>query len=231
MLRAAALGLLIAAGAADARAELLQLGVQDFSDGQVIGCFSPTTQPYCPFGWTSPTDPFNQFLGSDPPLPGTANFSAQWSFDLSGLGPQLPGSVRVEVGLFDHDSGASGEQLDSFLLNPGTAAAQNLSSLFSAALEAAAGVQQEYNVIGIDLPPAALASLFSGSSAAFALALRGPAWIQQSGQILEAQGTNGAGLDFARLTLTFGATAPEPAAAGLVGLAFAALAAARGRCR
>jgi len=225
-LRAALLGAWIAAAAPGARAELMQLGVQDFSDGQILGCFSPRTG--CAVGWTSASDPFNRFVGSDPDLPGALDFSTQWSFDLSRLGPQLPGAVRLEIGLYDHDSAASGSQLDSFWLNPGTAAAQDLSALLDAALEAPGiGEQQEYDVLAIDLPPAARASLFSSSSATFALALKGPALIQaKSGGVLEAAGSNGAGLDFARLTLTYGA-APEPAGAPRCALAGALLAGAR----
>jgi hypothetical protein len=225
-LRAALLGAWIAAAASGARAERMQLGVQDFSDGQILGCFSPRAG--CAVGWTGATDPFNRFVGSDPELGSALNFSTRWTFDVSRTGATLPGAVRLEIGLYDHDSAASGSQLDSFWLDPGTAAAQDLSPLLDAALEApGVGEQQEYDVLAIDLPPAARASLFSSSSATFALALKGPALIQaKSGGVVEAAGSNGAGLDFARLTLTYGA-APEPASALLCALAGAWLAGAR----
>lgn len=225
-LRVAALGALIAAGAGSAPASVLQLGTQDLGEGQVLGCFSAI--PGCTVAWTSATDPFNRFAGSDPGVPGAVNFSAQWSFDLSSIGPERPGAVRIEIGVYDHDSAAPGSQLDSFVLNPGSGSALNLTALLEPLFEAPGiGEQQEYNVFGVDLPGSALDSLLSSSVATFALSLKGPALIKlQSGAIVSADGSNGAGLDFARLTLTGAATVPEPAAALL---ALAALALARGR--
>jgi hypothetical protein len=224
-LHAALLGALLAAAAAPARAASMQLGVQDFTDGQVLGCFSPTMG--CAFGWTSPSDPFNRFAGSDPGIAGATDFAADWSFDLRSIDWQTLTSLRIEFGLYDHDSSASGSQLDSFSVS-----GMDLSDLLAPALEAPGiGKQQEYDVFSIDIPQdrRLLLRELSDAVARFSLKLKGPAWIKEkSGAIVEAAGSNGAGLDFARLSFTYGATAPEPAGALLAGLALAALAAVRG---
>jgi hypothetical protein len=233
ILRAVALAALMAAGAAGAHASPLQLGTQDFSDGQVLGCFSPL--PGCTNAWTSASDVFNRFSGSDPGIAGASDFRALWSFDLSSIGPERPGAVRVEFGLYDHDSAAPGSQLDAFFLNPGSAGAQDLTALLEPLLEAPGiGEQREYNVFGVDLPRSALDSLLASSVATFELRLKGPVLIEvRSGAGLvtvSSEGTNGAGLDFARLTLG-GATTPEPAVIPLAGLALALLALVRTRAK
>jgi hypothetical protein len=229
-LRAAALVAgIAAAGAGTARAAVFQLGIQDFSDHQILGCFSPI--PGCTVAWTSAADPFNLFAGSDPGIEGAVDFLAQWSFDLSSVGPERPGAVRIEIGLYDHDSAAPGGQLAYFLLNPGSPGAWDLSAQLEPLFEAPGiGEQQEYNVFGVDLPQSALDSLFSSSAATFELKLKGPALIKaQSGAIVSAQGSNGAGLDFVRLTLT--PAAPEPSRALLAGLVLAVLAVLRARAK
>jgi hypothetical protein len=230
-LRAAALVGLIAAAAGTARAAALQLGTQDLSDQQVLGCFSPA--PGCTLAWTGASDPFNRFSGSDPGIAEAADFLVRWSFDLSSIGPERPGAVRIELGLYDHDSAAPGSQLGYFLLNPGSTSASDLTGQLASLFEAPGiGEHQEYNVFGFDLPPSAVESLLSSSIATFELKLEGPALIKvQSGAIVPAEGTNGAGLDFVRLTLTGAATVPEPASALLAGLALAALAVARTRAK
>lgn len=203
---------------ASARAETLQLGIQDFADGQVLPCFSA-----CSSGWTSATDPFNRFAGSDPGIPGATQFSAGWSFDLRALSLAQLRSVRLEIGLYDHDSSAPGSQVDSF---SGTGFG-DLTGLLNAAFETAGrGDQQEYNVFSIELP---LSPLPMDGILDFSLKLKGPVWIAdlRTRQTVLAQGTNGAGLDFVRLTLTSGASAPEPAAGLLLALGCAALAALR----
>jgi hypothetical protein len=137
-------------------------------------------------------------------------------------------SLRIEFGLSDHDSSASGSQLDAFSVS-----GIDLSDLLAPVLEAPGiGKQQEYDVFSIELPEPRRQLLreLAGGVARFALKLRGPAWIKErSGAVVEATGSNGAGLDFARLTFTYGATVPEPAGALLAGLALVALAPARVR--
>jgi hypothetical protein len=226
-LRYALPALLCLAFAANARAELLQLGTQDFADGQILPCFSA-----CSSGWFSASDPFNQFLGSDPGIPGAAQFSAEWSFDLSALSLAQLRSLRLEIGLFDHDSSAPGSQIDSFT----SAELGDLKPLLDSAFEAAGrGDQQEYNVfsIEIELLPTQLAArnLAESKRASFTLRLKGPVYIEdeRTRQPVLAQGTNGAGLDFVRLTLISGATAPEPASLLLLVFGGAATAAARRR--
>jgi hypothetical protein len=222
-LRAAVLGCAIALASGSAHAVTMQLGTQDFADGQILPCFSA-----CANGWMSATDPFNKFLGSDPGIPGATNFSAEWSFDLGALSSRQIAAARIEIGLFDLDSSAPGSQLDSFVLNPGVGAI-DLSSLLDPVLEVSGvGEQQEYNVVAIGLPQAALQSLLGKTAARFALKLKGPAWIAEipTQRTVLAQGTNGAGLDFVRIILS---SVPEPAPALLFALGCAALVAIRRR--
>jgi hypothetical protein len=208
---------------ASARAGSVQLGSQDFADGQILPCFSA-----CSNGWFSASDPFNRFLGSDPGIPGATSFSGQWSFDLRALPLVELRSVRLEIGLFDHDSSAPGSQVDLFT----SPEFGDLRGLLDSAFEVAGrGEQQAYDVFSIELPLNEVIQqrLAESGTASFALLLKGPVWIedQRTRQPVLKQGTNGAGLDFARLTLTSAATVPEPASLLLLALGCTALAAGR----
>jgi len=218
----------IACASADAGAEALQLGIQDFEDGQILACFSA-----CANGWTSAADPFNLYAGSDPGISGATDFAAEWSFDLRSLSLGQIRSVRLELGLFDHDSSAPGSQVASFF----STAFGDLTAELSAALEVpGVGAQQQYDVFSLELfvdedgpSSRSLAEDIARGSTGFALRLKGPVWVEdrRTQQPVLAQGTNGAGLDFARLSFTSGGTVPEPASVLLLPLGCAALAAVR----
>jgi hypothetical protein len=217
----------LALGAGSARAGSMQQGIQDFAEGQVLGCFSPT--PSCSSAWTSATDSFNRFLGSDPGIAGATNFSAEWTFDLGPIIAEPIIAFRLAIGLYDLDSSAPGSQVASFRLSAGPSAGWDLKAQLESALERPGiGEQMEYNVIELDLEPSRMLSreiAENGGIARFLLQLQGPAWIKtRSGSTVSATGSNGAGLDFVRLSFTSAATAPEPAPLGLGALALVALA-------
>jgi hypothetical protein len=156
--------------------------------------------------------PFNGFNGSD--TTGT-DFSASWTFGYGSVSGIL--SATLMIGIYDIDSAASGNQVGAY-----TEGSHDLTSLLNAQSEALNGntgaVNNEYDILTITLPVTTFADLALGDPS-FALSLVGPG--------LGALGnttSNGAGIDFATITIQTGSAAPEPATwvlmlAGLGGIA------------
>lgn len=177
------------------------IGSQHFTDGQIIsgGVFT-----YNPAVSGNPA-PFNAFNGSDPSGP---NFSASWTFAYSVPASEIVSAATITIGIFDHDSAATGNQVASFSLNGTLDLTADLNTLF----ENRGGAQTEYNVYTLTLPGSAFADLSTGN-ATFALALQGPSFMGNLPY-------NGAGLDFSTLDITTtpdGATVPEPSTMVLLG--------------
>ena len=139
----------------------ITLGEQDFLDGA-----TPTLTGSTSFDTASAGEPapFNGRIGNDPPGP---SFSASWTFNFAA-GAYSAGTMTL--GIWDHDSKASGEQVDSFTVD-GVDFTATLNGLF----EGRGGGQQEVNIYTVDLAPA-LGQLADGS-VTFALALKGPGLI------------------------------------------------------
>lgn len=134
--------------------------------------------------------PFNQFIGSD--VTGGSNFTASWTFAAYGgpiADPVL--SATIQIGLYDGDSAATGNQVAAFTVD-----GVDLTALLNAVLEATPAYTGTEVYYTVDLPAAALAALTDGS-ATFSLTLQGPG----SG-ILGDTPNNGAGLDFAALSIS-----------------------------
>lgn len=185
-------------------------GVQDFTDGTIVG--------YYAFNAASRGEaaPFDRFRGGDTvyagPIgeePPTPSFDEQFTLTLD---PGSYASGDFTLGIYDHDSATPGSQLFYFGVD-----GVDLTTLLDQALESRGGTQAEYNVYTIALPAAALAE-FADGAGTFRLALQGPT-IAESGESLP---YNGAGLDFARLDLVpAGTGSSDPA--GAVGEAIADL--------
>ena len=186
----------VAAAAVPVVATDITLGEQDFQDGD----FLTSASSYNAAQAGEPS-PFNSFRGSD----GGSNATADITF--TGLSPST--SASITIGFADHDSQASGSQVESFSVD-----GVDLTALLDAEFESRGGAQAEYNVYTVILPALAVAELADGS-ATFSIELDGPGLLQgANGQ--EETPNNGAGFDFA--TLSFAAI-PEPAiATGLLAM-------------
>jgi hypothetical protein len=175
------------------------LGNQDFADGAIVA------GGLAQFNAASADDPapFDQIIGNDFGSP----LSANWTFNY----PATPAvDATITLGIVDHDSQATGNQVASFLLE-----GNDLTALLNAKFEASGGAQVEANVYSVTIPAAAWGALADGS-ATFSLALQGPG-LQDGG--LETT-SNGAGLDFARLQFI---PVPEPSGLLLLSVAGAVL--------
>jgi hypothetical protein len=198
--------LLLLAVVFTAPAATVQLGIQHYTDSQFIGGTA-----IWEVGSAGDVEPFLTFKGGD----FSASFSASWTFNFA---PGAVTSASTAFGIWDHDSAAPGSQVASFTVD-----GFDLTALLDAAFESAGGTQAENNIYSVVLPAAALA-LLSDGVANFSLTLQGSGLQGAPGTSLRTTVNNGAGLDFATLTIE---AIPEPASLLLFGCGLAALAFAR----
>lgn len=180
---------LLSLGTQTAFAISVTLGEQDFADGA-----TPTTLAFLNAGLGEPVPFDGVTIGSDASGP---NFSASWTFSYTALSNVTAGSLIL--GIYEHDSAASGNQVQSFTLN-GIDLTSELNTLF----EAHGGANREDNVYTLTLPSLTFAALSTGT-ATFALTLQGPG-LGILGEITN----NGAALDFSTLDVTSQGTQPPP---------------------
>ncbi|MBX3617009.1 hypothetical protein [Nitrosomonas sp.] len=167
---------------------IVTLGDQDFADGE-----KPTTGAFLTAGAGEPAPFDGLFSGSDVSGP---NFSASWTFSYGAIADTITGGSLI-LGIYDHESAASGSQVASFTVN-GVDLTGALNTLF----EAHGGASREDNVYTLALPASTFAGLASGT-VNVALSLKGP------GLGLFGETTfNGAALDFS--TLDIATAVPEP---------------------
>ncbi len=180
------------------------LGDQDFVDGAAVGSGTFTSA-----NGGDPA-PFNTLAGSDIVGP---NFAASWTFS----GPPISNvsSASILIGLYEGDSSATGDQVKSFTLN----STIDLTGSLNAAMNAKGGLSGHEDYYTVVLPASALAQVATGQ-ATFSLAL------QNGLGVLGPTDFNGAGLDFATLTVNT-PVVPEPTAWSLSLLIGAGLLAAR----
>jgi hypothetical protein len=199
-----ALATWLASAAALSAQTSVTIGTQHFTDGQKIGTGTFLTAV------SGQPAPFDTFYGSDATGP---NFDAQWT--MSFTAPAAITSATLTLGIYDHDSQASGNQVSLF-----TAPGADLTVSLNAVFEGHGGANTEYDVYSIPLPASTFATL-AGGSASFHLTLQGPGL-----SVLGETPSNGAGLDFATLTVV-----PEPGSIALFGIGVALLLAFRNRGR
>lgn len=163
------------------------LGQQDFADGTTMNLV-----PFSDAGAGEPA-PFNGiFGGSDTIGP---NFSANWTFSYGAISNVTGGSLVL--GIYDHESAATGNQVASFTVN-----GIDLTSALNTLFESYGGSSKEDNIYTLVLPATTFTGLASGT-VNVALSLTGP------GLGLFGETTfNGAGLDFS--TLNISTPVPEP---------------------
>jgi hypothetical protein len=204
--------LLLAVSPAALRAGLLTytLGsaAPSFSDGQT-GIATSTFNTAV----GSNAAPFNGFIGSDVSGP---NFSAAWAYNYAAIVETIT-AATLTLGLYDHDSSATGDQVAAFSVG-----GIDLTALLNAALEGAGGTSGEYNIYTINLPGTTFAALAAGTPG-LSLDLQGPGL-----GILGNTDFNGAGLDYSTLSITTDTqqnnVIPEPATWMLLGTGVAAVA-------
>lgn len=168
-------------------ADSVTAGTQDFVNGAIIdaGNFAAAS--------IGEPAPFDRFYGSD--ITKGSAFFGDWQFNF------LPAEIQhatITIGIFDHDSMASGNQVAGFLLD-----SFDLTALLNTEFELYGGEQSEYNVYTVLIPAATVSTLADGT-ASFSLTLQPPGL--GNGIPRELNG-NGAGLDFARLDFFL---VPEP---------------------
>lgn len=189
---------------------IVTIGEQDFADG--------STMNIVPFMTASSGEPApfdGVFIGSDVSGP---NFSASWFFSYGPL-INVTGANFI-LGIYDHESAATGNQVSSFKVN-GIDLTAELNTLF----ESHGGGSREDNVYTLALPTTTFAGLESGS-VNISLSLTAPGL-----GLFGETAFNGAALDFSALDISTRQdppqTVPEPASIPLLLVGFSALIALR----
>lgn len=161
--------------------------------------------------------PFDQGYGDDGVF--GVNFNQSWTHSYGAILETIT-MATITFGIYDHDSAASGNQLNSFTFE-GADLTATLNPLFEAAGE---GADMQYDVYSLVLPNSTFAGLADGLAAG-ALSLQAPSLVFNlfplPGSVIENATSNGANLIFSTLQITTqSATVPEPSvlALSLLGL-------------
>ena len=171
--------------------------------------------------------PFDGGLGSDV----FENASGTWTHSYGALGDPIV-SAMLRIGLVDHDSAASGDQVALFTVD-----GVDLTAALNALLNGSGGGNGEYNVYSVDL--GSLAGSLADGSESVVLTLQGAGLGQcfdflcpdPNNPTVEETGSNGAHYIFAALRIETRDTqgVPEPGTLGLLGLGLGVLALRRRR--
>ena len=203
--------------AADTIVDTLGNPSPGFADGEFVTIFQLAAAQG---GQPAPFDgPIGNDLGLDP-----AFFDASWAHSYGAVDPLTMAitAATLTIGIADHDSAASGDQLRLLTVD-----GVDLTAVLSPLMEAPGqgqqefGVGGEYNVYTIDLLAGGVtAASLAGGTASIHLALQGPGLVDDllGGTVVESAG-NAAYLLFSSLTLRTSAAVPEPGTAALCGLA------------
>jgi hypothetical protein len=162
------------------RAASVSIGTAHFTNGQTgIG-----TGTYIS-AVSGQAAPFNQFIGGDVAGP---DFDTSWTFNYAAVSTVF--AATLTVGVYDGDFATAGQQL-SILDIEGTI----ITGLASVVFEAGPGASGQYGIYTISLPATVFNSLKDGTASVH-LALTG-----QGSGVLGPTPNNGAGIDFATLTI------------------------------
>ena len=179
-----------------------------FSSGSI-----PAVFPDLVLAQSGQPAPFDSGIGSDLFGP---NAAASWTFNYGAIANPITGAM-LTIGIADHDSQATGQQVASFT-EGGVDLTGDLNTLF----EGSGGADGEYDVYQLTLPSSVFADL-AGGSPKFNLELQGPG-LQTSifdGSV-SATDFNGFFLIYSQLDITTqdqSTPVPEPSSLALLGAA------------
>lgn len=195
---------------ATARAAMVTslLGEQDFANGTMlaIAAYQGANQ--------AASEPLGPFNGAD--TTAGPSFNRSWTFSYGAVANITDASITI--GIYDHDSAATGNQVAQFSVD-GHSLTAGLNSLLntsggSSFFQASPLVlTSEYNVYSLTLPNSVFADLADGT-ATFTLQLTSgfafPLGVPTN------TANNGAGLDFTRLEITSQDVAAVPEPSGVI---------------
>lgn len=129
------------------------------------------------------------------------SFSGSWIFDYTAITETIL-SATLTIGIADHDSMASGDQVASYMID-----GNDVTSGLNTAFESVGGADTEYNVYSLGLSAATFAGLADGTAAA-SLGLQGPGLVAEldfsTGDTTVIESIhNPANLIFSTLTIVF----------------------------
>jgi hypothetical protein len=124
------------------------------------------------------------------------HFSGDWMFNYAAITETIL-SATITIGIADHDSQASGDQVTSYIVD-----GNDMTLGLNTAFESIGGSDQEYNIYTLAFNGSSFAGLADGTAAA-SLGLKGPGLITTIGGAIEEISFNPAFLIFSTLEIVY----------------------------